>query len=158
MIKNCKGVDLLGKNHYDRNRLGNKISLVVSNNGIPLSISLTTANVHDIHEVIPTLDNLPFKTKKFTLIADKAYLSNNLKSVMKDRKIQLITCYKRNQKTKNTRKQIDLLQKRFIVENVFSWLQNYRRLRIRYEKNYSTFIQFYYFGLSELIARKINKL
>lgn len=156
MIKNFKGIDLLGKNHYDRNRKGNKVTLLISTNGIPISISLTTANVHDLHQVIPTLDNSRIQFKNSALVADGAYVSKMLKTQLKSRKIKFITPYKKNQKLKNTKSELDLIKKRYLVENVFSWIQNYRRLRVRYEKNYLTYIEFYYFGLSEVIARKIN--
>ena len=157
MIKNFKGIDLVGKNHYDRNRLGNKISLVISSNGIPLSISLTTANIHDLHQVIPTINNMPIKIKSTNLVADGAYVSKSLKANLRTRKIKLISHYRKNQKLKNTKKELQMLKKRYLVENVFSWIQNYRRLKIRYEKSSLTYLQFYYFGLAEVISRKINK-
>ena len=156
MIKNFKGVDLLGKNHYDRNRKGNKITLVCSTNGIPLSISLTSANTNDQMEVIPAINKITLPIKKSTLVADGAYVSNKLKTQLKSNNIKFIYPYKKNQHLKNTQLEISLLKKRYIVENVFSWIQNLRRLRHRYDRKAETFIQFYYFGLAEVISRKIK--
>ena len=53
--------------------------------------------------------------------------------------------------------ELKLLKQRYIVENTFSWLQNYRRIRIRYEKQSNTFLQFYYFAMANLICKKIDK-
>ena len=90
MIKNFKGVDLLGKNHYDRNRKGNKITLIISNNGIPISISLTTANTNDQMKVIPALNSSSLKIKNATLAADGAYVSKALKVALKKRNVRFI--------------------------------------------------------------------
>ena len=157
MIKNFKGIDLLGKNHYDRNRAGNKVSLIISSNGIPLSINLTTANRHDLHEVLPTINNSPITLRNINLVADGAYLSKSLKIQLKVKKIRLIAPYRKNQILKNNKTETRLLKQRYLVENVFSWIQNYRRLRTRYDKSSHTYLQFYYFGLAEVIARKLNK-
>jgi len=157
MIKNFKGIDLLGKNHYDRNRKGNKITLICSSNGIPISISLTSANTNDQMQVIPALDNITLKIIRPRLVADGAYVSNKLKTQLKQRKIKFIYPYKKNQKARNTKLEKTLLKGRYIVENVFSWIQNLRRLRHRYDKKANTFLQFYYFGLAEVISRKITK-
>lgn len=80
MIKNFKGIDMVGKNHYDRNRLGNKITLVISDNAIPIGISLATANVNDQTQIFPVLHNIDVKIKKSKLIADGAYVSQSLKN------------------------------------------------------------------------------
>lgn len=159
MIKNFKDIDLLGKNHYDRNRLGNKITLIVSSNGIPLSISLTTANHNDTTQVIPAIQNIPIKIIRPKLIADGGYVSNSLKTTLKKTfNINFIYPYRKNQLQKNTTSQSTLLKQRYIVENVFSWIQNYRRIRIRYDKYSSTYLQFYYFAISQVIDRKLNNI
>jgi hypothetical protein len=61
MIKNIRGIEFLGSNHYDRNRKGNKVSIVVTKNGIPLGMSLSTSNIHDINIVEDTLDDIKIK-------------------------------------------------------------------------------------------------
>ena len=49
MIKNIRGVEFLDSNHYDRSRNGNKISTVVTKNGIPMRMLLSTSNIHNIN-------------------------------------------------------------------------------------------------------------
>jgi len=44
MIKNINGYEYLGSNHYDRNRNGNKISIIVTKTGIPIGLKLAPAN------------------------------------------------------------------------------------------------------------------
>jgi hypothetical protein len=47
MIYNALGVETTGKNHYDRNRLGTKVSAIVDKNKVPLSLTFYPANQHD---------------------------------------------------------------------------------------------------------------
>ena len=54
MTKNINGHKFIGSNHYDRNRNGNKISIVVTKHGIPIGIKLETSNVHDINIICNT--------------------------------------------------------------------------------------------------------
>jgi len=157
MIKNFKGIDLLGKNHYDRHRKGNKITIIVSSNAIPLSVTLTTASDHDLSQVLPAINNIPIKIIRPKLIADKGYISKHLKEQLKNtKKIHFIYPFKKTQKNTNTKLEKQLLKQRYIVENTFSWLHNYRRIRIRYEKHSSTYLQFYYFAMADLIAKKLK--
>lgn len=110
----------------------------MSSNGIPLGISLTSANTNDQIEVIPALNNITIETVYSNLVADGAYVSTALKKQLKKRKIKFIYPYRKNQKMQNTKLEKSLLEKRYIVENVFSWIQNFRRLRLRYDKKSAT--------------------
>ena len=57
-IKNINGVVFLGKNRVDRNRKGNKLTLIIAQNGMPLAISLTTANQSDLRQLVPTINQI----------------------------------------------------------------------------------------------------
>ena len=61
MIKNIQGTEFLGKNHYDRKRNGNKITVIVTSNGIPLSIKLDKASTHDVTVVEDIIDQIELK-------------------------------------------------------------------------------------------------
>jgi hypothetical protein len=41
----------IGSNHYDRNKNGNKITIIVTNNGIPIGLSLAPSNIYDVNLV-----------------------------------------------------------------------------------------------------------
>ena len=51
----CLEDDALGRNPTDRGRSGGKTHLHVDQQGIPLGITLTGANVHDSRLIFPTL-------------------------------------------------------------------------------------------------------
>lgn len=83
-IKNILGQDVKGKNHYDRNRFGTKISIITDNLGTPVSITFSESNIHDINSVESSINNIPKNLEKSSnIIGDKGYISDNLKKQSK---------------------------------------------------------------------------
>jgi len=157
MIKNIRGIDETGINHYDRGKQGNKVTVVVNEKGIPLGIHVNTANKHDTTLVIDTLQDIKIKTLGSRLIADKGYISKKLKtSLRNNHKLYLVCPVKSNQNITLHPIQRRLLSKRNIVENFFSWMMNYRRIRVRYERKLKNYIQFYYLAMIEVIYTKFD--
>ena len=74
--------------------------------------------------------NLEIKIVGSRLIADKGYNSRRLKDHLRSKGVQLIYPAKRNQIVRNTQEEKELLKTRNIVENVFSWIQIRRRIRM----------------------------
>lgn len=163
-IKNSKGVDLTGSNHYDRFRKATKLSIITDDLGVPIGIHLDKSNKHDISLVHQTIESIPIDISNFEyLIGDKGYCSKDLKNQIADKyKIKLITVRKRkrNQKGKirgRKPKNYHKTKDRFIVEHSFAWFKNYRRLSLRKDKQSINFKSFVYFGASCIIARKIER-
>jgi len=159
MIKNIRGIEFLGSNHYDRNRKGNKVSIVVTKNGIPLGMSLSTSNIHDINIVEDTLNDIKIKIVGSRLGGDKGYISKKLKDKLKnEKKINLITNLRDNSKETLNNDEKIFLKKRHIVENTFSWLKNNKKLINRYESNALNFEQNWYFSFINLITNRYKDL
>ena len=136
MTKNINRYEYIGSNHYDRNRNGNKISIVVTKTGIPIGLKLEPSNIHDINIVNDTIDNIAIKIVGSKISGDKGYISSELKNNLKKNKdIDLITCNKSNGKNNiNTIEENNFLKGRYIVENANAWIKDYRRIPNRYEK------------------------
>ena len=102
MINNIHGRDCVGKNHYDRNRLGTKMSCIVDRNRIPLSITFYRANYNDSLTTISSVNsmNCPIKKDRRTrtniLVCDKAYGSLPVRNELNERDINLVVPNKRN--------------------------------------------------------------
>lgn len=156
MIKNVRGHDGLGVNHYDRERKGNKVSLIVTSDGIPLSMNMTSANVHDVHQVDDLIDRIHVKVIGSRLIGDKGYNSEKLKKEVGRKGLKLIYPMKKGSRKENSEEDKELLSRRNVVENVFSWMQNNRHLKLRYEKYVKNYIEFNYMGLMDLIGKKVD--
>ena len=74
----CEGTfrgDLTGANPTDRGKLGTKRHILTDQKGIPLSVSITGANTHDIKAAIDTLDYVIVKRPSYeqNLCLDKGY-------------------------------------------------------------------------------------
>lgn len=149
-IKSIFGIDVIGKNPTDRGRNASKISVVVDDNGIPLSISLYPGNRNDCILLKETLNNMIVTSKKRkNLYADKGYDSKNCRTILYD--------YGYN----------DFILKRgecnkiysgirVLVERFFSWMKLYRRLIVRYDKLASNYLQYCYMAFSVLVYNKTN--
>ena len=154
MIKNVKGKDEIGVNHYDRGKKGSKISLLITKEGIPLNLKMIGSNVHDLKAFESQIKDIKIKYVGSRIIGDKGNSSKRVKDDLKKEGISLITPSKKNQKSSNTKLEKTLLKERSVVENVFSWVQQRRRIRLRYEVKKLHYQEFYYLCLIELILKK----
>ena len=157
MIKNNRGCDGIGANHYDRYRNATKVSVVVTDNGVPLGFSFAGANVHDTTMVNENLDNIKISIVGSRLLADKGYNSIKLKTALEEvRKIKLIYPLKKNQKNKYfTNSELKKLKGRTIVENYFAWMKSFRRLLIRYDTYLIHYVSFCYLGAIDIVCNKL---
>ena len=160
MIKNIKGVDAVGPNHYDRYRSATKVNVVVTATGIPLSVQIVKASVHDSSLTSRAIDEIELKIVGSRVIADKGYISEKQRIKCKKQSITLICPYRKNQKKQNTKKELMLLKDRYIVEHFFSWMKNYRKLRMRYDALVASFEGFVMLACMDIVIskRKITSL
>lgn len=93
MIKNVRGSDVTGVNHYDRGRQGNKSSLIVTREGIPISFELFKSNIHDVNTLESQIANLKIRIVGSRLMGDKGYNSKRLEEKLK-KKDQFDLCSK----------------------------------------------------------------
>jgi transposase len=157
MIKNIRGCEGIGTNHYDRYRNASKVSVVVTDSGIPLAFSFAAANVHDTNMVDENLENIKIKVVGSRLLADKGYNSQKLKTSLAEKhNLKLIYPIKKNQTNKCfSTSELDLLKGRTIVENYFAWMKSFRRLLVRYDKHLVHYASFCYLGSLNIICNKL---
>ena len=173
-IRNKQGIDCIERNYADKGKNGTKISVITSNSGIPLSSLLVPCNVHDVKTVIKTIKNSYISLNKSKLGGDKGYISKELTNELyKFYDIKLITCKRKKRRTnneiindkKNKLKQIDepntkkntqFLKKRIIIENMFSWIKNNKRLQLRYDKYYKNYESFVNLAFIKLVINRYS--
>ena len=127
---------LTGPNPTDRAKRGSKRQLISDGNGIPLAIKLTGANCHDSTQALPLLDGIPLlqgprgrpRCRPDSVLGDRAYDAERIRRALRSRQIlpRLAMC--------NTKHGSGLGRLRWVVERTFAWLNQFRRLRVRYEK------------------------
>jgi transposase len=94
-----------------------------------------SASPHEVALVGPTLASAFLKEKPERLVGDKAYDSDPLDEALKEQGIELIAPHRKNRKKKKTQdgRKLRRYKRRWNIERLFAWLQNFRRLVVRYE-------------------------
>jgi putative transposase len=121
---------------------GTKRSVLVDGRGAPLSLIVAGANRHDVKLLVPTLDAIVVPRPKPTperpqhLCLDKAYVGKGAAQSARDRgyipHVPQRGAPKARHRTKGK-------ARRWVVERTHSWVNNFRKLRVRYEKKVSNF-------------------
>lgn len=92
------------------------------------------------------------------LVGDRAYDSDGLdERLWTERGIELIARHRSNRRRAKTQdgRLLRRMRRRWRVERLFSWLQNYRRLVTRYERHAENFLGFVYLGCICILLRHL---
>lgn len=108
---------------------------IADRHGLPIALHIESASVHETKLVERTLDNRFVDEKITRLVGDKAYDSDKLDAQLRRKKIRLIAPHKSNRVKPNTQDGRELRRyvRRWKVERLFAWLQNFRRVNTRWE-------------------------
>ena len=153
-IPNKYGRNKIARNKFYKNKRGNKISLITDVNGIPLSVVINKGTVHDIKFINTHLKDFSNVNKPTILLADKGYVSNNLRNILLNKNISIMTPRKSNQKKCETFDK-NLYKKRIRIENTFQKLKIYRRINMRYDHYLKTFNSFVMLSLSFILFNQL---
>jgi transposase len=92
------------------------------------------------------------------LIGDKAYDSDKLDEELAEYGIDVIAPHRSNRKPENVTqdgRSLRRYKRRWKVERTISWIQNYRRLCIRWEKSTTLFQGFLHFACTMLLLKEV---
>ena len=121
---------------------GSKSHLITDVNGIPLSVTITSGNIHDSREIGNVLKARILKGKqgkKKKLIGDKGYRGEFCQIQAKKHHISL-----------------DITSKnRHAVERIHDHFKRFRRLFVRYEKKTANFLAFFKLAAGIMVWRGI---
>lgn len=124
--------------------------------GLPVAACLASASPHEVKLVEAALASLFLAGMPEKLIGDKAYDNDELdKELLKKHGVELIAPHRRNRtkpKTQDGRK-LRRYKRRWKVERLFAWLQNFRRLVVRYERHADNFLAFLLVACSIVLLR-----
>lgn len=126
--------------------------------GIPLSIIVTGANVHDVKILEATLDGKiirPQKKKRQNLCADKGYFGKPAKKVIEQRGY-IPHVRSRGEERKSLQKRPGYKPRRWIVEVCHSWFNRFRKLLVRYEKTKASYEALNHLAAAIICYRKIG--
>jgi transposase len=135
---------------------GTKIMAVVDGNGLPVGVRIESASPHEVKLVESTLDAVATTGCPERIIGDKAYDSDALDARLEaERGIQLIAPNRRNRKKSQDGRPLRRYRRRWKVERLFAWLQNFRRLVTRWEYHSENFLGFVQLGCIVILLRHL---
>lgn len=124
--------------------------VLVDGQGTPLGVHLDSASPAEVKLAEVTLQTVSVsglgpgrpRTRPDRLIADKAYDSDPLRERLAQRGIELIVPHRSNRTKPPTQdgRPLRRYTRRWIVERTNAWLQNFRRLVVRYERSALIFL------------------
>lgn len=119
---------------------------VADSTGLPLAVYTTSATPHEVKLVERTICERFTDERPPRIIGDKAYDSDPLDEQLKKLEVELIAPHKANRKKSPTQdgRKLRRYKRRWKIERLFAWLQNFRRIVVRYEyhaDNYLGFVQ-----------------
>jgi transposase len=125
--------------------------------GLPVAVGIASASPHEVTLVDETIDNGFLNDAPDRLIGDRAYDSDGLdERLREERGIEMIAPHRSRRKRAVTQdgRCLRRYARRWKVERLFAWLQNFRRLVTRYEYHPGNFLGFLRLGCICILLRQ----
>jgi transposase len=129
---------------------------IADRSGFPLAAWIESASPHEVKLVEDTLNAMFIDEDPDHLIGDKAYDSDQLDARLAERGIELIAPNINRPNRKGPLQDgrpLRRYKRRWRVERLFAWLQNFRRLVTRYEYHALNFLGFLWLGCIVILLR-----
>ena len=150
-----KGGRAVGKTKRGK---GTKIMAVADAAGFPLALHVASASPHEVTLVEDTLDSTFTNELPRRLIGDKAYDSDKLDAKLEeDWGIEMIAPNRKKRAKTQDGRPLRRYRRRWKVERLFAWLQNFRRLVVRYEFHAENFLAMAQLGCIMILLRLIMR-
>ncbi|MEE1797558.1 IS5 family transposase [Streptomyces sp. JV176] len=158
-MRALKKGDLTGPNPVDRGKFGSKIHLITDQTGLPLSVGISGANLHDSQALEPLVRGIPpirsrrgpRRRRPAKLHADKAYDNRHLRQWLRSRHITPRIARKGIEPSER------LGRHRWTIERTMSWLAGCRRLHRRYERKADHFLAFVGIAATLICYRRLAR-
>jgi transposase len=133
--------------------------------GIPLAVLTETASIHEVRLIEPLVAKVRIprqgrgrpKKRIKRLIYDKAADSDLLRRRLKRRGTDLIAPHRahRVKPSMQDGRKLRRYCRRWKIERTFAWIQNYRRLVVRYDREISMFNAYLQLGCTIIALKKL---
>lgn len=134
--------------------------------GIPIGLLIESASTHEVKLLERTLREVSIKAKgkpgrprkkPKRVIADKAYDSNDARRKLSKIGIEPIIPARHNNANASHQdgRKLRRYRHRWTVERTISWIQNCRRLVVRYERSWEHWLSFIYLACGMLVLRRV---
>ena len=124
---------------------GTKLMAITDGSSYPIAIGISSASPHEVTLVEDTVKQILTTYVPVRIIGDKAYDSDPLDNRLKRQGIELIAPHRRGRVKPKTQdgRVFRRYKRRWKVERLFAWLQQFRRIGTRfdyYEHSYEGFV------------------
>jgi transposase len=137
---------------------GVKIMVLVDARGLPVAIDTAPAGPHESQLVQRLFDFMLTSEVPQRVIGDKAYDSDKLDADLAQRGVELIAPHRSNRRPENVTQDgrpLRRAKRRWTVERSIAWIQNFRRLCIRWEKSSRLFQGFLHIACVILLLKPV---
>ena len=148
-----------GPNPTDRSKLGTKRSLLIDGKGVPLSVSVDSANRHDMKMSKATLQSIviyrpePTIRSKQHMCLDKGYDFPEVYELLEEYGYT-IHIPLRGKKRRSNKVIPGYRARHWVVERTHSWMNRCRRLLIRWEKKVENHIAMLHYACAWITYRR----
>ncbi|WP_435879208.1 IS5 family transposase [Streptomyces mutabilis] len=155
----AKGGADAGPSPVDRRKTGSKHHLICDGRGTPLKAITTAANVNDVTQTLALVDGVPPvagrpgrpRRRPEALLGDKGYDSNPNRRELRKRRILPVISRKGSPNIKG------LGKLRYVVEQTFALLHQFKRLAVRWERRTELHDAFVSLACSLICWRRLKK-
>ncbi len=135
---------------------GSKIMAVADRHGLPVAICVESATPQEVKLATNTLVQMVIPDAAQNLLGDNTYDSDKLDSELRRYGIELIAPHRMNRKnTTQDLRRLRRYRRRWKIERLFAWLQNFRRLVVRYERYAENFLGMLHLGCCLILLRHL---
>ncbi len=137
---------------------GVKIMVLVDARGLPVSIDTLSATPHESQLVQPLMSFMLTEEQPERVIGDKTYDSDALDEALAEQGIEMIAPHRSNRKPERVTqdgRSLRRYERRWTVERTIAWLQNLRRLCIRWEKSTTLFRGLVHLGCAFILLKEV---
>ncbi len=135
-VRAKRGGASTGPSPVDRRKTGSKHRLICDGRGTPLHVITTAANVNDVTQILALVDGIPLiagrvghpRRRPHSLLGDNAYDSKAVLHELRRRRIMPVISRKDAPNIKG------LGKLRYVVEQTFALLHQFKRLAVRWER------------------------
>jgi transposase len=129
---------------------------VADRHGLPVSICVESATPHEVKLDTSTLVQMVVPDAPRNLIGDNAYDSDKLDAELRCYGIEVIAPHRSNRRIKTQdKRRLRRYRQRWKIERLFAWLQNFRRLVVRYERHADNFLGLLYVACCLILLRHL---
>jgi len=133
---------------------GTKIMAVADGAGLPIAVCAESATPHEVTLVQQTLAEIFVAEPVPRLIGDNAYDSDRLDQELAETGVEMIAPHRSNRKHHTQdRRSLRRYRRRWKIERLFAWLQNFRRLVVRWEYSLENFLGMIHLACAVILLR-----